>query len=112
VSTTGSDISIVLCTCPEAAASDLATTVVGEMLAACVNILPTVRSIYRWDGAVQDDAEALLVMKTTAAGYDALQARVLELHPYDVPEVIALPVAEGSAAYLQWVTQSVGPGKE
>jgi len=84
-------------------AAEVARTLVTERLAACVNVLPTVRSIYRWDGAVQDDSEALAVIKTTSEGLDALTTRLVALHPYEVPEVIALPVTGGHASYLAWI---------
>ena len=84
-------------------ATEIARAVVGERLAACGNVVPALRSVYRWEGKVQEDEEALLVLKTTRARFDALRDRVLALHPYDVPEVIALPVVAGSAAYLDWI---------
>ena len=85
------------------AAATVARALVGEALAACVNIVPQVRSIYRWDGAVQDDAEALAIIKTTRDRFDQLAARLVELHTYDVPEVIALPIVHGHAPYLAWL---------
>lgn len=96
------------CTCPDAAsAQQLAETLVGERLAACVNRLPGVLSTYRWQGEMHTDAEELLLIKTTAAGFDALKARLLQLHPYDLPELIALPLERGHAAYLDWVRANV-----
>jgi periplasmic divalent cation tolerance protein len=92
---------------PEKAA-EIARVLVDEQLAACVNLLPAVRSIYRWQGAVQDDAETLAIIKTTTERYDAMVARLVALHPYDVPELIALPIAAGHAPYLDWVLASVG----
>jgi len=95
---------VVLVTAPTAErAAELARAVVEERLAACGNVLPGVRSIYRWEGKVQDDAEALLVLKTTRARFEPLRERILALHPYAVPEVIALPVVAGSAPYLAWI---------
>ncbi len=85
----------------------LAQTLVEEGLAACVNLLPEIISIYRWEGAVHEDREVLLVAKTTQAGVEALTARVLALHSYDVPEVIVLPIVAGSAAYLSWLSGAV-----
>jgi len=98
------------CTCPDAAsARRIAETLVGERLAACVNQLSGIRSTYRWEGAVHSDAEELLLIKTTEARLGALERRLLELHPYDVPELIAVPVAQGHEAYLDWVRrQSLG----
>jgi periplasmic divalent cation tolerance protein len=101
-STTDAVVVLVTAPTPDRAA-EIARALVGERLAACGNVVPGLRSIYRWEGKVQEDEEALLVLKTTRARFDALRARVLALHPYDVPEVIALPVEAGSAAYLQWI---------
>lgn len=93
-----------LCTCPDAAsAQELAETLVGERLAACVNRLPGVLSTYRWQREVHTDGEELLLIKTTAERFEALKTRLLELHPYELPELIALPVELGHAAYLDWV---------
>ena len=93
-----------LCTCPDAAtAQRLAGGLVERRLAACVNVLPAIRSIYRWQGEIQDDAEVLMIAKTTRLAYPALEAWLVEHHPYDVPEVLAVPVLKGSAAYLEWV---------
>ncbi len=99
-----SDVQVVLITAPDADCADaLARRLVEERLAACVNVVPKVRSIYRWEGAVQADEEHLLLAKTHAARTEALAARVKELHPYELPEVLALPAEGGSAAYLDWV---------
>ena len=107
------DALVVLVTAPSPeVAAALARTLVEERLAACGNVLSEVRSIYRWEGQVREDAEALLVLKTTRARLEALRDRVLALHPYDVPEVLALPVEAGSAAYLSWLaseTREDGP---
>jgi periplasmic divalent cation tolerance protein len=98
------DVLVVLVTTPTPErAAEIARALVEERLAACGNVLPAIRSIYRWEGKVQDEAEALLVLKTTRARLEALRARVLALHPYEVPEVIALPVEAGSEAYLAWI---------
>ncbi len=91
---------------PEVAAG-LARALVEARLAACGNVVPGVRSIYRWQGAVCDEAEALLVLKTTRGRFEALRDELLRRHPYDVPEVLALPVEAGSAAYLAWVAEQV-----
>jgi periplasmic divalent cation tolerance protein len=100
------DLRVVLMTAPDAACAErIARALVGERLAACVNLVPGMRSIYRWEGAVQEEAEVLLVAKTRADRVVELEARVRALHPYDVPEVIALPVDAGSAAYLRWVRE-------
>ncbi len=98
------DAIVVLVTTPTPErAAEIARALVEERLAACGNVVPGVRSIYRWEGKVQEDAEALLVLKTTRGRFEALRERVLSLHPYDVPEVIALPVEAGSAPYLAWI---------
>ncbi len=98
------DALVVLVTTPTPErAAEIARAVVEERLAACGNVLAGVRSVYRWEGKVQEDEEALLVLKTTRDRFEALRARVLALHPYQVPEVIALPVEAGSAPYLAWI---------
>lgn len=84
-------------------AQRIADTVVSERLAACVSRIPGVLSTYQWQGEVQHDAEMLLLFKTTRQRWPALRERVLELHPYELPEVIAVPVSEGHAAYLAWI---------
>lgn len=102
---------VVLVTTPTAEkAAEIARTLVDERLAACGNILPGVRSIYRWEGKIFDEAEALVIFKTEAALFEALRRRVVELHPYEVPEVISVRVDEGNAAYLQWMKDSVREG--
>ncbi len=99
-----SGIAVVLVTAPnEENAALIARTLVEERLIMCANLLPGVRSIYRWEGAVADEREVMMVLKAPAANYPALQARILSLHPYTVPEVLRLEVPEGSPAYLQWV---------
>ena len=100
-------VCVVLVTAPNAEkAAELAHALVGEKLAACVNLVPQVRSIYRWEGAVEDAQEVLMVVKTTADRFDALHQRVLALHPYQVPEVIKLDVSAGHLPYLDWVRDS------
>lgn len=85
----------------------LARTLVGERLAACVNVLPAMRSYYRWQGSLQEDAEHQVLLKTTVDRVDGLRARLHALHPYDVPEFLVLPVYDGSKAYLDWLVESV-----
>ena len=92
----------------DADASAFAHTLVDERLAACVNVLAPMTSIYRWKGGVEQDREQQLIIKTTAAGLGRLQARVRELHPYEVPEFLVIPAIGGSDAYLTWVLDSVG----
>jgi periplasmic divalent cation tolerance protein len=98
---------IVLSTFPaDQDAAALAHALVEERLAACVNVLPPMTSIYRWEGAVERASEHQLVMKTTAGRVEALKARIAELHPYDVPEILVLSVTDGAASYLKWVHDS------
>lgn len=104
----GDDCVVVMCTAPAAAAPEIARRVVEERLCACVNIVPSVRSFFRWEGEVEEAEESLLVAKTAASTFDALRDRLHALHPYDVPEVIALDVSAGSPAYLAWLLDSVG----
>ncbi len=96
---------IVICNTPPERAADIARTLVEESLAACVNINPEIRSFYVWDGAVCDDAESTLIIKVAEKRVDALRKRILELHPYDVPEVLVLPIdTEAShGPYVEWV---------
>ncbi len=95
---------IVFCTCPNAEEAErIAHAVVDERLAACVNILPAMRSIYRWQDAVESAEEILLLIKTTEAEFRKLRDRIIELHSYDTPEVIAIPITAGSDKYLSWL---------
>ena len=99
-----SEVVVVLSTLPaDERGPALARALVDERLAACVNLVPGLRSIYRWDGAVHDDGETLAIIKTSRARVAALLARLPELHPYDVPEAIVLPVTGGHPPYLAWV---------
>lgn len=102
---------VVLCTCPPEFASEIARTLVTERLAACVNILPAVRSIYQWKGELCDDNESLLVIKTRAERLEELTARLLRCHPYDIPEVIALQICpgEGNPLFLKWLASETTP---
>ena len=100
---------LALTTAPDGeTAGRIARALVEERLAACVNRLPGVASTYRWRGMLQEDAEVLLLIKTTRARLPALEARLGELHPYEVPELIALDVAAGLAPYLAWVESECG----
>ncbi|MCE9581336.1 MAG: divalent-cation tolerance protein CutA [Planctomycetes bacterium] len=102
------EFSVVLMTAPDAACADrIARVLVDERLAACVNILPEARSVYRWEGKVEEARELLLVAKTRAGLFPALEARVRALHPHKVPEIIAIPLTDGSRPYLSWVDASV-----
>lgn len=99
---------VVLVTAPSAEkAVEIARVVVQEKLAACGNVLPGIRSIYAWEGEMHDDAEALLVLKAPRKRLQELCDRVVALHPYDVPEVIGLPVEGGNERYIDWIIQSM-----
>lgn len=102
---------LVLCTAPADGdvAATLARGLVDQCLAACVNVVSGVRSFYRWEGAVQDDAEVQLLVKTRRSRFDALAAWLGENHPYSVPEILALPIATGSDAYLSWLVEQTTP---
>ncbi|WP_041795064.1 divalent-cation tolerance protein CutA [Pararhodospirillum photometricum] len=91
----------------EEEARRLGAVLVGERLAACVNVLGPMRSIYTWDGVVRDEPEVAFLAKTTEAKVPALQARILELHSYDCPCVVVLPIVDGAPAFLDWVAASV-----
>jgi len=97
------EVVVVFVTAPLDRGPDIARHVVEGRFAACVNIVPEVRSIYRWQGKIEDDRECLLIMKTERSAFPALAEAVRSVHPYTVPEIIALPVAEGSAPYLEWI---------
>lgn len=98
---------IVLITCPAAASENLARTLVEERLAACVNILDNVKSIYEWQGKICNEIEQLLVVKSNRATFDMLCERVKALHSYEVPEIIALPIDLGYAPYLHWLNSAI-----
>lgn len=103
---TPESVYLTLCTCPDAqTAQSLAQTLVAERLAACVNIMPGVVSVYRWQAKIETDTEVLLIIKTTERQVAALAARIETLHPYDVPEVISHPITAGNKNYLDWVRQ-------
>ena len=103
------DAVVCLVTTPPDRAHPIAEALVARELVACVNIIAAVQSVYRWQGAVEHDDEALLVLKTTRAAIPALDAALGELHPYDTFELVALDVAGGSADYLAWIGASVAP---
>ncbi len=100
------DVLVVLVTCPPDKAQAIAGALVEERVAACVNVVPSLSSVYRWKGAVHVDSEALLLVKTTRDRFEALKQAVLRHHPYELPEVIAVPVDLGHAPYLEWVIES------
>lgn len=101
---------LVLTNCPDATVADtLAAALVEERLAACVNILPTSRSVYRWQGALETASEVPLLIKTTRDRYPALEARIQALHPYELPEIVAIPIEKGLPIYLEWVETETRP---
>lgn len=89
-------------------AAELGRSLVEKKLVACVNVVGPVRSFYTWKGQLQDDSERLLFMKTRADRFNELELAVRELHPYEVPELIAVPIERGAASYLSWVDANVG----
>lgn len=100
-------ILVALCTCPDAATAErIARALVGASLVACVNVLPGLRSIYRWNGVVESGEEVLMILKIPRDRLGPARDRLVELHPYDVPEFVALSVADGHHPYLQWVVDS------
>lgn len=102
---------LVLSTCPDAAtAVRIGGALVERRLAACVNILPGLTSIYHWQGKIQRDDEVLLLAKTRADRYPALQQALLELHPYELPEVVAVSVKQGLSTYLTWLDEALDEG--
>lgn len=104
------DLCIALVTAPSSEVADeLARTLVEERLVACVNVLPGVRSFYRWQGRIECGDEVLLVLKTRSDRVDALRSRVASLHPYEVPEFVVLPIVAGLESYLGWVSAEVEP---
>lgn len=107
------DTIVVLITVPSPEAGErIARPLVEEHLAACVNLVPGLTSVFWWEGAVQTEAEALLIAKTRRHLFEALAARVRSLHPYTVPEIIAIPLAAGNQAYLDWVRDAVSQAGE
>jgi periplasmic divalent cation tolerance protein len=101
---------VCLVTAPEGSAASIAASIVERELAACVNIVGPVRSVYRWQGEVAHDEEALLIVKSTRAAVPALDELLRAIHPYDVFELVSLDVDGGSQPYLSWIAQSVDPG--
>src|SRR4030066_2254131 len=102
-----SDPIVVLVTCgSEDEAVEIAHALVEERLAACVNMISAVRSIYRWEGKIWDEKEWMLIIKTQKKRFEELEKKVKSLHSYSVPEIIALPVVEGSSSYLKWIREN------
>ena len=99
---------LVYLTAPDAETADrLANALVAERLAACVNVLGAIRSVYRWKGAVEQSGEVALLAKTVEASVDALTRRVKDLHPYECPCIVTLPICGGDPAFLDWIAQEV-----
>lgn len=97
---------VVYITAPnEEEAAKIAKALVEERLAACVNIVPEIRSIYSWQGKIEDEKEVLMIVKTRLRLFKALQTRVKELHSYTVPEIIAMPIVDGSEEYISWLKE-------
>ena len=99
---------VVLSTCGSAEeAAQIARALVDKKLAACVNVMPAVRSFYRWKGVVEDEQESLLVIKSSRGLFDQLRVELEKLHSYEVPEVIAVPIVDGSEGYLEWLEREL-----
>lgn len=100
---------IVLCSCPdEQTASIIANRLVAEGCAACVNIVPGILSVYQWQGTIENDDELLLIIKSRQDCYPALETLIQELHPYELPEIIAVSIERGLNGYLEWIDKSLG----
>jgi periplasmic divalent cation tolerance protein len=98
---------VTMCTVPDRESGErIAHALVEERLAACVNLVPGLTSVYRWQGKVEKEAECLLIIKTGVSRFEVLKQRIKALHPNDLPEIIALPIIHGDAAYLNWITES------
>ena len=101
---------VILSTCEnEEEAERIGRALVTDRLAACVSVLPAIRSFYRWKGEVDDSAECLLIVKSSRPLFNTLRAAIEKLHSYDVPEIIALPIVDGAPNYLEWMRKSLGP---
>ena len=104
------DAIAILCTTPDVASAErIADALVEERLAACVNLVPGLSSVFRWEGKVRREPEVLLVIKTQRTRFEAVCTRVKALHPYTVPELIALPITAGTPDYLTWLTENTTP---
>lgn len=99
---------VALCTCPPERAEEIASELVRQRVCACVNVVPGLTSVYEWKGEIERDPESLLVIKTRSDRFDELEAAVAAVHPYEVFELIALPVERGNAAYLDWIDSLLG----
>jgi periplasmic divalent cation tolerance protein len=107
-SASGSLFQLILCSCPdEETAINIAENIVAQRLAACVNVLPTVYSVFHWQDNVESAKENLVMIKTTAEKYTALENVIMSLHPYEVPEIIAIDISNGLPEYLKWIESSI-----
>lgn len=98
---------IILCTINDlTAAKEISKNIISEKLAACVNIIPKISSIYYWNDEIVEDEEYLILIKTRKSLFEALKFKIIELHPYDVPEIVSLDISEGSKTYIDWITKS------
>ncbi|NOQ34499.1 MAG: divalent cation tolerance protein CutA [Methylococcaceae bacterium] len=101
---------IIFCTCPDHnSANEIATHLVTEKLAACVNILPAVTSVYEWQGKIESAQEQLLLIKSHDDFYARIETEIINLHPYELPEVVAVPMEHASPQYLQWINSCLLP---
>ncbi len=99
---------VVFVTAPdEDTAASIAKAIVGEGLAACANIVKDIRSIYKWQGKMEDESEVLMIAKTSRDKFEDLAKKVEDMHPYDVPEIIAVPITQGSDPYIKWLSEAV-----
>lgn len=97
---------VIYCTCPNIeTAEKISRLLINQHMAACVNQLPGITSIYEWEGKIQRDQEVLLLIKTTEERFDAIRQLVIEEHPYELPELIAVPISQGLPDYIEWITQ-------
>ena len=106
------DAVVCLVTAPQPNAHAIAATIVERELAACVNIVPGIHSVYRWEGKVESAEECLLIIKTTRSGEQQVRTAIRELHSYELPECLAVGIVGGSQEYLQWISASVDQGHE
>lgn len=106
------ELCVVLCNCPVDDAKHIAETLVASRLVSCVNLIEGVQSVYRWQGEVVFEKETTLLMKTTVGGFEALKVRLNDLHPYDVPEIVALEPMAVLDAYAQWNAEQVVMGDD
>lgn len=97
---------IIYCTCPDIVTADrISRRIIRQHMAACVNQIPGTTSIYEWDGKIRQDNEVLLIIKSTEERFEAIQQLVIEEHPYELPELVAVPITQGLPDYLEWMTQ-------